>query len=324
MLRSAQHGPPRHHAWSIQTSGGNDALAVGGPMLYVATGDFPNAKLSAYRRATGRLVNQVRVPASPRALRIGPGGSVWLTFYPDRNGGGTGLWLLSPDLRQRSRVGPRIASSIGLAEVLPVGAADALVAGRGLSELHMPVPGFRGTPTLRSVAAMRADHGYGGAVELTRLGGRVALLQEDVVQNFRVVFAGAHGPVFDPGRGVDINSMASDGNGLWITTGPQPAGPATGAVIRLNDRLRDVTPPSLRASPVLAFPDQVWATGDSVVVTTQSLSRPLVCFRFRNGPGPVTTIAVRLPPGLLALAGRTIYAADASGVIAYQLPATCR
>jgi hypothetical protein len=297
---------------------------VGRSLLYVAAGDYPGATLRAYSRATGKLISQVRVPATPRALRVGPGGSVWLTFYPDQNGGGTGLWLLSPDLHQRSESGARIARDIGLADILPAGPVDALVAANGLADLHMPVPGSRGTATLRPVAAIRAEHGYGGAVELARLGGRVALLQEDARQDLRVVVAGARGPVFDPGRGVTINSMAGDGDGLWITTGPQPAGPVTGAVILLNDQLRDVTPPSVRASPALAFPDQVQATGESVVVTTQSLSQPLACFRFHDGAGPVTSIAVRLPPGLIAVAGDTIYAADASGVTAYQLPAACR
>ena len=151
------------------------------------------------------------------------------------------------------------------------------------------------------------------------------LLIDHDIQDLRIVLAGPRGPVFDPGAGVTINSMAGGGGGLWITTGSQPAGPSTGAVIRLNDRLQVVTPRSISKNPALAFPAQIWTTGDTVVATTDSSSRPLVCFRFDNGQaGPVINIPVRLPPGDAALAGDTVYAGDASGVIAYRLPAVCR
>jgi hypothetical protein len=329
-----RHVPPRpvtpRHAvkprgpLAITTPGGYEALAVGGPVLYVATGSFPDAALSAYDRASGQLIRRIRVPSTPRALRVGPGGLVWLTFYPDQNGGGTGLWLLSPDLGQRSSLNPRTAGSIGLSDVLPVGAADALVAADGLADLHMPVPGQPGQATLHRVSALPTDHGYGGAVEFAPLAGRIAALQEDNIQNLRIVLAGQRGPVFDPGAGVNINSMADGGNGLWITTGNQPTGPSTGAVIRLNDRLQAVTPRSISNNPALAFPEQVRAAGDTVVVTTHDSSQPLVCFSFHNGAGPVTDIPARLPPGDLAMAGDTVYAADASGVIAYRVPPICR
>ena len=322
--RPKPSSPGSYRAWAINTPGGVDAFAVGGSMLYVATGDVPDATLSAFDRADGQLIRRIRVPALPRALRVGPGGSVWLTFYPDQNGGGTGLWLLSPDLGQRSSLDPRAAGSIGLSDVLPAGVADALVAGTGLADLHMPVPGHHGQATLRRVTAIRADHGYGGAVEFARLAGRVAVLQEDTRQDLRIVFAGPHGPIFDPGAGVNVNSMTSDGTGLWITTGYQPTGPSTGAVVRLNDRLQVVTPSSISTNPALAFPEQAWITGDTVLVTTDNSSQPLVCFRFHNGQaGPVTGIPARLPPGDLAVTGTTVYATDAQGVIVYRLPAAC-
>jgi hypothetical protein len=324
-VRSKPPSSPRPHpAWTINTSGGVDALAVGGSMLYIAIGDFPDATLGAYNRTTGQLIHQIRVPARPVALRVGPGGSVWLTFYPDQNGGGTGLWLLSPDLGQRSSLNPRAARSIGLSDLLPVGPADALVAANGLADLHMPAPGRPGQATFHRVSALPADHGYGGAVILARLAGRVAALQEDSIQDLRIVLAGAHGPVFDPGAGVNIKAMAGGGNGLWITTGPQPAGPSTGAVIRLDDRLQVVTPRSISNNPALAFPAQIWTTADTVLVTTDNSSQPLLCFRFHNGAGPVTDIPARLPPGDVAVTGDTIYATDASGVIIYRLPAACR
>jgi hypothetical protein len=295
-------------------------------MLYVATGDFPDATLSAFNRATGQLIHQVHVPAAPVALRVGPGGSVWLTFYPDQNGGRTGLWLLSPDLGQRSSLDPRAAMSIGLSDVLPVGPADALVAANGLVDLHMPVPGQPGQAAFHQVSALPTDHGYGGAGELARLAGQIAVLQGDHAHptNLRIVLAGQHGVVFDPGAGVNINSMVGGGNGLWITTGYQPTGPSTGAVIHLNDRLQVVTPRSISENSALAFPEQVWTAGDTVVVTTDSSTQPLVCFRFNNGAGPVTDIPARLPPGDLAVTGDAVYAADASGVIVYRLPTACR
>jgi hypothetical protein len=69
----------------------------------------------------------------------------------------------------------------------------------------------------------------------------------------------------------------------------------------------------------------VWATGNTVVVSTSVASKPLVCFRFQNGQaGPVTGIPARLPPGELAVAGDTVYAADAGEVVRYRLPAPCR
>jgi hypothetical protein len=324
--RSQPPNSPRPRpGWAINTVGGNDALAVGRSMLYVATGDFPDATLSAYSRATGQLIRRIGVPARPAALRVGPGGSVWLTFYPDQDGGGTGLWLLSPDLAQRSSLSPRAVASIGLSDLLPVGTTDALVAANGLADLHMPVPGHHGHAAFHQVSALPADHGYGGAGIFALLAGHVAVLQENKTQGYRIVLAGQPGPVFAPGAGVNINSMAGGGTGLWITTGFQPTGPSTGAVIRLNDRLQVVTPRSISKNPALAFPAQIWTTGNTVVATTDNSSQPLVCFRFQNGQaGPVTGIPARLPPGDVAVAGDTVYAADASGVIVYRLPAACR
>jgi hypothetical protein len=327
--RAARSQPPNspgpRPGWAITTSSGVDALAVGKSTLYVAAGDFPHATLSAVNRTTGRLIHRIRVPAMPRALRVGPGGSVWLTFYPDQNGGGTGLWLLSPDLGQRSSLSPRAAGSIGLSDLLPVGPADALAAASGLADLHMPVPGQHGHATFHQVSALPADHGYGGAVIFARLAGHVAALQENKTQGERIVLAARPGQVFNPGATVNIGSMTGGGNGLWITTGPRAYSPTIGAVIRLNDRLQVVTPRSISKNPALAFTEQAWATGNTVVVSTDVGSRPLACFRFQNGqPGPVTGIPARLPPGNVAVTGDTVYAADASGVIVYRLPVACR
>ncbi len=321
------NSPSSHPAWAANRLGVVDALAVGRSVLYVAAGDFPHATLSALDRATGRLIHRIGVPGGPGALRVGPGGLVWLTFSADQTGASTGLWLLSPDLRQRSSLSPGAATSIDLSSLLPIGAADAVVAAHGFADLHMPVPGQRGRATVDQISAMPTDHGYGGpviTVAIARLAGRLAALQNNNTAQYHIVLAGQHGPVFDPGSGVSINSMASGGNGLWITTGPQNNGPSAAAIIRLNDRLQVVTPRSLGQKPALAFPEQVWASGNTVVVSTDVGSQPLVCFRFQNGQaGAVTGIPARLPPGNVAVTGDTVYAADAWGVIAYRLPAAC-
>jgi hypothetical protein len=313
-----------HPAWAINTLDGVDALAVGGSMLYVATEDYPADALSAFSRATGQLVRRVGVPAVPGVLRVGPGGLVWLTFYPGQNGGAGGLWLLSPDLGQRSALSLR-AGSVGQYDVYPIGPSAALVAANGLMDVHMPVPGHFGQWAVHRVSALPTDHGYDGAVEFARLAGRIAVLQNNNTGHYRIVLAGLGRPAFESGSGVSINSMASDGTSLWITTGPLGAAPMSTAVIRLNDRLQVVTPRSISNNPALAFPEMVWATGNTVVVSTSVASKPLVCFRFQNGQaGPVTGIPARLPPGELAVAGDTVYAADAGEVVHYRLPAPCR
>jgi hypothetical protein len=314
-----------HPAWAINALDGVDALAVGGSMLYVATDDYPADAVSAFSRATGQLVRRVGVPAAPGVLRVGPGGLVWLTFYPDQNGGAAGLWLLSPDLGQRSALRLRAVRSVGQSDVYPVGPSAALVAANGLMDVHMPVPGHFGQWAVHRVSALPTDHGYDGAVEFARLAGRIAVLQNNNTGHYRIVLAGLGRPAFESGSGVSINSMASDGTSLWITIGPLGAAPMSTAVIRLNDRLQVVTPRSISNNPALAFPEMVWATGSTIVVSTSVASKPLVCFRFQNGQaGPVTGIPARLPPGELAVAGDTVYAAEAGEVVRYRLPAPCR
>jgi hypothetical protein len=260
----------------------------------------------------------------PGVVRVGPGGLVWLTFYPGQNGGAGGLWLLSPDLGQRSALSLR-AGSAGQSDVYPVGPSAALVAANGLMDVHIPAPGHFGQGAVHRVSALPTDHGYDGAAGFARLAGRIAVLQNSNTGHYRIVLAGLGRPAFESGSGVSINSMASDGTSLWITTGPLGAAPMSTAVIRLNDRLQVVTPRSISNNPALAFPEMVWATGNTVVVSTSVASKPLVCFRFQNGQaGPVTGIPARLPPGQLAVAGDTVYAADAGEVVRYRLPAPCR
>ena len=328
LIQAARSQPPSlpisHPGWAASKLGGVDALAASGSTLYVTAGDYPHATLSAFERLSGKLIHRIGVPGGPGALRVGPGGSVWLTFGPEPTGGSTGLWLLSPDLRQRSSLNPRAAESMDLSDLLPTGTADAVVAARGFADLHMPVPGQHGGATLHQLSAFPADHGFRSPVVtqvITRLAGRFAALQGSNNGRSRIVLAGRQGPVFESGSGVRIDSIASGGNGLWVTTGPQtsPQG-----LIRLNDLLQVVTPRSIRSNPALDFPEQVWATGDTVVVSTDVGSRPLACFRFQNRQaGPVTEIPARLPPEQVAVTRDTVYAGDTSGVIAYRLPAAC-
>ena len=320
---TGHHVIKRRGPLAITTPGGTDALAVGGRVLYVATGDFPGAALSAYNRASGQLIRRIQVPSTPQELAVGPGGSVWLTFYRDQASGRDGVWLLNPDLSRRSSLSSRLFSRLALDSIMPVGATDALVASGGLADLHMPPPGRPGRAALRRITAIPADGRAGGTVGYARLGDRVALLQADAMRNYRIVFAGTGGPVFRPGTGVTINSMAATGNSLWITTSTPASSASTGGMVRLNDQLDVVTPRSLRGSTALAFPQRVWATGDTVWVTTQSNSRALFCFRFRNRAGPVVNVPARLPPTDLAAAGDTVYAADAFGVTSYHVPAAC-
>ena len=324
-LRSRPPGSPGPHpTWVINAPGGVDALAVGGPLLYVAAGNHPAATLSAFSRATGHLIRRIGVPSAPVALRVGPGGSVWLSFQPDQNGGGTGLWLLSPDLGQRSSLNLRTAARIDLSAVLPVGSSTALVAANGPMELRMPAPGHPGQAVVHQVPGLPVDHGY-IAGQFTQPGERIAVLQPTNAGNDRIVVAGQRHKNFSPRPGVSINSLAGGGNGWWITTGPLSSAPVSTAVIRLNDRLQVVTPRSISNNPALAFPERVWATGNTVVVSTDVGSKPLACFSFHNGrAGPVTGIAARLPPENLVMTGDTVYAADTDGLIRYHLPAICR
>jgi hypothetical protein len=311
---------------SISVPFGYDAVAVGGPMLYIAAGDAPNAALSAYNRVTGQLIRRIRVPALPSALAVGPDGMVWLTFSPDQHGGGTGLWLLSPDLGQRASAGLGIVTTLDLAGLLPTGPTTALVGGPGgLDELRMPSPGQHEAASLQHMANVRVDHGLGGGYPTARLAGRIVLLQEDDVGHMRIVLAGPHAPAFEQ-PAADIVDMAAEGGGLWVATSPQPAGPTYGAVIRLGSRLQVQTPGAIAADPDLRFPSGLLAAGNTVWVSTDSLTRSLFCFRFTPGAGagPVTYVPTRLPAAAMAATADTVYVGDRASITSYPVPRACR
>ena len=115
-------------------------LAVSGPYLYVLT-NGPDV-LSAYDRATGKLVRAVTVPADPVVLAVGPGGLVWFVSWAGGGNSG-GLWLLTADLRLRSAYG-----AVQTNVILPVGRTTALTPTQyGLLTVRMPAPGQPGQAT---------------------------------------------------------------------------------------------------------------------------------------------------------------------------------
>ncbi len=118
-----------------------EQLAVSGRYLYVDSSS--NDTLSAYDRVSGKLLRMLRVPDTPSALAVGPSGLVWLAFYANQSGGPTGIWLLSPDLRQRSAE-PGIGADI----IVPSSRTTAWVPTQdGLVRVGMPTPGQPGRAT---------------------------------------------------------------------------------------------------------------------------------------------------------------------------------
>ncbi|HYK28088.1 MAG TPA: hypothetical protein VEV61_08990 [Streptosporangiaceae bacterium] len=313
-------GPPR--SWSVDASSGVDAVAAGPKTLYVATGDYPNGRLSAFSIATGTLIRSIHVPAATSELRVGPGGTVWLAFSPDQNGGQTGVWILSPDLRLRSSAGTSVAEHIGLVDLLPIGPSWAAVVNSSLSELTLPSPGQPGSVKLRAIVSIPSDgNSYMQALALMHSG--FAVLELTDRGEYRVVMAGSQPAVqYQTVTGMEVTSMTSDGPSLWVAETPQLNGPYNGAVVRLNDRLQVVTPPAVARSRLLRFPQQIWNSGATVVVSTDGPD-PLVCFR-SSGAGPVTRIPLQQMPADLAVSGRNIYAVYPDRVRVYPIPAACQ
>jgi hypothetical protein len=320
---SRSPGPAVGPGWTAHGLGRVDAIAVSRSELYVAAGDYPDATLSAFSLATGKLINRVSVPGLPVSLHAGPGGSVWLTFGVDQAGGRSGLWLLRADLSARSVLGTRTASGMDLWDVLPVGSVDAVAADHGLVDVHMPVPGRGGSPSVRPIAPLPTRPGFGRLVvvqSIVRLGRRFAVLESNSARYWMAI-AGRPGAVWG-WRTYGIDSVASSRHGLWMVFGTR--GSPTGSVWYLNDQLRPMTPDSVIHSHALAYAEQVWTGGSTVVVSTDVAARPMACFSDRNGIGPIREIPARLPPLDVAVNGDAVYAADALGVIVYHMPAACR
>ncbi len=323
----ASHGRPPpvtiHHRAGRQfvTSAGGDAIAADSRMIYVATGDHPGAALNAYSQATGRLVRRVGIPAMPSALRIGPDGSVWVAFYPDQNGGGTGVWRLSPDLAMRSGINLGTRQYFGAApfDVL-VMSADTAVLGtdHGIGVLRLPVPGQSGRATVRWRRFTPAVR-QGFPTELFPLAGRVAVGWVTDDGRHAISIPGRARPVYR----ARVSSIAAESNGLWLTT-VQLNDTSAGHLIRLDAELRLVTPPAITENRVLAHAERVWAEGTTVWVLTAG-SRSVSCFGYHGGHvGAVGVVRTRLPVSDLAASPGTVYVLNSIGVVGYAIPAACR
>ncbi len=311
-------------------------LAVSGQYLYLLAGQ--NSLLTAYDAATGKLIRQVHLPSDASALAIGPGGLVWLAFSPDQGGGPTGIWLLSPDLRLHSAYAALRANTI-----LPTGRTSAWIADQyGLVGLRMPTPGQSGPAAARRQpgTSLGAPSGTKPGWWSGEIGGRIAVFVTSGSSNDgsgnggHLVLAGSPGLRFGGSWQTQISAVTSTGDSLWVTTYAQRNGEAslTGPLVRLNTRLADSTPASLRSSPVLARSEGVWSAGDTIWVATGVRGHSLVCFTAGRTIGPVMTLPVSGEVVALTATAGTVYvnalqppgSYAPSPITAYRVPAACK
>jgi hypothetical protein len=326
-------GAPNHHGgrWarqlvtiSLPPGAGAEELAAAGRFLYVAAsngGDRPYT-LAAYDRVTGRLVRRVGVPAEPSALRAGPGGSVWLAFYANQNGGPSGIWLLNADLSRRSDW-----NRSAVADFLPTGPRTALLPTQyGLTELRMPPPGTPGRAVVSADRAGKVD-GRFAISRLAAAGGTVAaLVTNGYGLGAHLVIAGEPTVSYGGGASALIGSVAAEDGGFWASITAQRA-PYTGPLIRLSPGLRVRTPSAVGGDRVLRRVANVWSAGHTVWVSSSAPGHPLVCFAYRGTAGPLRTVPVPGQPVLLAAAGRAVYVSLGIGdprLRGYAVPAACR
>jgi hypothetical protein len=331
---SGRPGPeaPDHHGGhrarqlvsiSLPPGAGAEELAVAGPYLYVAASNGGNRPytLAAYDRVTGRLVRRLGVPAEPSALRPGPGGSIWLAFYANQNGGPSGIWLLNADLSRRSDW-----NRMAVTDVLPTGPRTALLPTQyGLTELRMPPPGAPGRAIVSADPAGKVD-GRFAISRLAAAGGTVtALVTDGYGLGAHLVIAGQP-TVSYGGASAVIGSVAAEDGGFWAAISAQSA-PYTGPLIRLGQGLRVSTPPAVGGDPVLRLAANVWSAGNTVWVSSSARGHPLVCFAYRGSAGPVRTVRVPGQPVLLAATARALYVSLGIGdrrLRGYAVPAACR
>jgi hypothetical protein len=303
-------------------------LAVSGQYLYILAGQ--NSLLTAYDRATGKLIRRLNIPSGRSALAIGPGGLVWLAFYPPP-GGPTAIWLLTPDLRLHSA-----DAGIEASTILPTARTTAWIPGQhGLVRVHMPAPGQSG----RASQHVQPGSSLGAATEpgvwSGQLDGRVAVYVTDgSVADSYLVLAGSPSLRFGGSSRTQISAMASTGSSLWVTTYTRIGDEASaqGPLVRLNGGLGRSTPASMQSSPVLARSESVWSAGDTVWVATGVAGHSLVCFRASTRPGPVTTLPVTGEVIALAATADTVYvnalqppgSYAPSHITGYPIPAACR
>jgi hypothetical protein len=335
---STGHGPKKPRPAHQRTTGvivpiapgqGVQAMALYGSILYVATdysGDPPYA-LSAYDTSTGRLIHQVTVPAMPATLRVGPGGGVWLTFYPDQNGGPTATWLLSPNLTQRSSTSRTAPTAI-----VPVSPNSAQVVSQyGLALLRMPSPGQAAHVTLRPEAHTSIGKPLDTAPGYTAFlldGHVVVAVTNGYGYDSHLVVAGRPGVTFGDAT-QQVAWAVGVGSTVWAAT--FPSGAQTGSLVQLNDRLQPITPRSIRSDAIFDRTEQVWVSGDTVWVATAAAGHRLVCFVDSGRLGPVATVPVGGEPAAVVASSETLYVTDASStadatsnVVAYEVPAACR
>jgi hypothetical protein len=312
---------------SLPAGAGAVALASAGPYLYVAASKMgdPPYTLSAYDRETGRLVRRVQVPAEPSALRAGPGGWLWLAFYPDQDGGPSGIWLLNADLSRRSGY-----SRLAVPDVLPASPRTALLPTQaGLTKLIMPPPGAPGRATVTADHAGQVDGRF--AISHLAAAGRTvaALVTNGAGLAPRLVIAGHPRITYGGGSSAAIGSVAGQDGGFWAVISAQSV-PYTGPLIRLSTGLRVLTS-AVGSDLALRHAATVWTAGHTVWVSSSQRHHPLVCFAYRGTAGPVRTVRVPGRPLLLAAAGPVVYvslgasqSSRRSAIRAYPVPAACR
>ena len=312
-----------------------DMMAAHGRWIYVAAGGgYPGEILRAYDRATGRLVRSISIPAAPSTLQVGPGGLIWLGFYPDSNGGGTGVWLLSPDLKLRSGVNLRRYFGATPHDVLPTGADTAVLAtDNGLARLRLPNPGQPGSATLRWLPRVPGSRRIQGVpVQLATFAGGEAVHLENDSGVELISRVGSRPQEFTPPPGDTVGPIAGSAGALWTTLfGDQ--GQRSLGLIRLDDRLKLSTPGSIRGNPVFDGAQWVATFGSAVwvVLSGRNGSPSLACFTDGGGRiGPIATLDIRREPARnvgvtsIAAVGDTLYVLGPIGVATYPIPAACR
>jgi hypothetical protein len=308
-------------------------LAVGGPYLYVLAGENGESynALSAYDRATGRLIHSVSLPAAPFELALGPGGLVWLSLdYPDQNGGPTGTWLLSPDLRLRSSY-----SAVAESVIVPVGRTTAVTVTQfGLVTVHMPAPGQRGQASQHpdpgtSIGRNTAAGAWAGWVD----GRVVAQVTNGYGLDSHLVIAGQPGRTFGSAPQHQVGAVAIADGSLWVQLYAvvDNNAAASGPLVRLDGQLRATTPEFVQDSFVLTRSEGVWSEGSTIWVASAAHGHSLVCFAAGSQIGPLTTLPVRGQVAALAATPDTVYVTTTPGnsygnfsVMSYRVPAACR
>jgi hypothetical protein len=330
----ASHDRPRRLLtlppyWQIQQ------LAVAGPYLYVLAGENgePFNTLGAYDRATGRLIHSVSIPAAPFELTLGPGGLVWLSLdYPDQNGGPTGTWLLSPDLRLRSS-DSKVAQSV----IVPVSRTTAVtLTQHGLVTVRMPLPGQPGRASQHLQAGTSLGQPFNTApgVWAGWLDGRVvAQVTNGYGLDSHLVIAGEPGHRFGSAPRHEAGAVAIAGGSLWVQLYAvvDNNAAASGPLVRLDGQLRETTPAFVQDSSVLTRSEGVWSEGSTIWVASAARGHSLVCFAAGSHVASVTTLPVRGQVAALAATPGTVYVTTTPGnsygnftVMSYPVPSVCR